>query len=706
MLIPQDNDAEGLDLDPNDTVVYRQDVLLDSFSILLGDGAGPNSPFQGTGVNPLTVDDPTEVSDPLDDTATASQRAVKIIRNGQLLIEDVDYTLGYSATNDVLLLTPLSSLWQPNSVYEIRLDNTQIADLAGNMLRHNQLSGETKFTIILGDFAFEYGDAPDASYGTVMDGGTVPPSNGARHVLFPPGEYPEASVFLGDTVDSETGGQPNSAAMGDDSDHLLDVTGTPLATSALAPFTIRVPRNVNAPGDPNDDTVALVQDEKFTLRDGTRDRIFAFEIDGVAATGTFDVSIALASTDSPEAAADKIVATLQGDIDAGNLFGFTPRHIGNGLVYLGGEPLLNVVDSGTSTLTLRETPVGSAVRTRLQLTPQVELQVPYRLTTPGADSLNDAEGFTIDDGSNAPVIFEFDKDPDPASGNREIDLSTVTDGTDPTEVRDLIRAAIDQAVTDGVLLAGIRPLDVGADSLDIHADVTFSGALSLAIPVSDADQFTLGDGSKTVTFEFDDNGAVSGANRPITLRDHFTMTVAAIPADGETFEMTNGLRAVPVVFEFDTDFRVVAGRVPVDISGAASVDDVAVALRDTINRVPLGLVAELLPGTTDVVRLRNPSPAHQLDTSGSPASLVQADLPLTRDEIADLMVATIDGEFPESDAGHQADNTGLVAVRAATSAYTLDAAASSLTQTGPLRDGMTFQIDDGTNDIRTFEFPA
>ena len=174
LIYPLDDEL-GQDLDPNTSVVYRLDLFLDRFAILLSDGSGPNSPFEGTGVTPNSV----------------STSSVSITQNGRPLTAGVDYVLGYSAANNTLLLTPLSSLWQPNSVYVVRLDNAAIVDLAGNRLRHNQLDGSTTFTIILGEFEFDYGDAPNASYGTLLG------SNGARHVILPPAITGSPLLYLG-----------------------------------------------------------------------------------------------------------------------------------------------------------------------------------------------------------------------------------------------------------------------------------------------------------------------------------------------------------------------------------------------------------------------------------------------------------------------------------------------------------------------------
>ncbi len=235
LLVPLDNDASGEDLDPNSTVVYRLDKFLGQFTILLSDGAGPNAPFQGTGVDPTTV----------------NASSVSIRQDRQLLVAGKDYTLGYNAASNLLLLTPLSSLWQPNQVYVVTLDNTQITDLAGNPLRLNQPDGTTKFTIILGDAEFDYGDAPNVSYGTDLA------SNGARHV-----QIANAPVYFGTGVDTETDGNPGVTALGDDNSNSDDEDGVSIGRVFL-PNTastndVQITVTATVPLDPTDSTKLLV----------------------------------------------------------------------------------------------------------------------------------------------------------------------------------------------------------------------------------------------------------------------------------------------------------------------------------------------------------------------------------------------------------------------------------------------------------------
>jgi hypothetical protein len=190
LLDPIDNDPAGEDLDRNATVVRLPNGLYTSFSIGLTDGPGDPLPPEGSGVRASSVNAGT----------------VLLTQNGVLLVEGRDFRLGYSPTDNTLLLTPLSGVWEPDSVYQITLVNQgayAISDLAGNLLRGNQPSGATQFTVILGDVESDYGDAPD-TYGTSAT------NDGARHAVLAGGPR------LGTMLDTESDATPTAGADGDD----------------------------------------------------------------------------------------------------------------------------------------------------------------------------------------------------------------------------------------------------------------------------------------------------------------------------------------------------------------------------------------------------------------------------------------------------------------------------------------------------------
>lgn len=75
--------------------------------------------------------------------------------------------------------------------------------------------------------AFDFGDAPDPSYPTLLT------NNGARHQIDP-------DVYLGTKIDPDTDGQPNSDATGDDDDGNDDEDGVVIKTSLITGSSVNV----------------------------------------------------------------------------------------------------------------------------------------------------------------------------------------------------------------------------------------------------------------------------------------------------------------------------------------------------------------------------------------------------------------------------------------------------------------------------------
>ncbi|WP_404306775.1 Ig-like domain-containing protein [Neorhodopirellula lusitana] len=101
----------GDDTNLNETVLRLDGVELEVFSLLLSDGENPESPFEGTGIDPETVNENTVI----------------VRQNNRILTPDEDFRLAFNPSTGELRLTPLSDLWEPNAVYEIILMNNDQA---------------------------------------------------------------------------------------------------------------------------------------------------------------------------------------------------------------------------------------------------------------------------------------------------------------------------------------------------------------------------------------------------------------------------------------------------------------------------------------------------------------------------------------------------------------------------------------------------
>ncbi|MEM7311586.1 MAG: GEVED domain-containing protein, partial [Planctomycetota bacterium] len=199
---PTDNGAN--DGDPADGTVVTAE-LLTRFEIRLFDTSA--SGFD-TGIG---VDDTTVTPD-----------AISITQDGVLLELGTDYRFGYDAASNLIRLTPLSGVWSSNATYQITLDNTMIADLAGNVLRPNQLDGTTRLIITAG-LGRDFGDAPSNYPVLEADGG-------ASHGLI-------EGFYLGNGVTSESDGKPSSNGLADGFDDGVAIPDQ-LVRGGVSQFTV------------------------------------------------------------------------------------------------------------------------------------------------------------------------------------------------------------------------------------------------------------------------------------------------------------------------------------------------------------------------------------------------------------------------------------------------------------------------------------
>ncbi len=167
-----------------------------------------------------------------------------------------------------------------------------IADLAGNTIASNRDDGETRFTIIMPDVKFDFGDAPD-SYRTLFT------SNGARHSV-----SSDASPRLGTVIDTEDDGQPSP---GSSDDQLAAVSATSPNNSPL--FTFTSPgigtRNITV----NDITPTSGARVRVTANGKTV--VFEFVSTGIApATGNIAVPFIPATSSAPGDTAETIATRL------------------------------------------------------------------------------------------------------------------------------------------------------------------------------------------------------------------------------------------------------------------------------------------------------------------------------------------------------------------------------------------------------------
>ena len=151
---------------------------------------------------------------------------------------------------------------------------------------------------------------------------------------------------------------------------------------------------------------------------------------------------------------------------------------------------------------------------------QVPVTLSMTLTGASGADISDTERFTVSDGTNT-VTFEFDRNNNHAPANTPIRYKL----TDPAD-------QIAEYIVDALKLAGLglNPKTLGGGqihlgsaanhTLDTSAAPSIRSA-GLAGGIADQGTFTLTDGTRTVTFEFEDDGIANGTD-PMNTAIHFT----------------------------------------------------------------------------------------------------------------------------------------------------------------------------------------
>ncbi len=603
---------------------------------------------------------------------TASDAAVALnnaINNDPRSLVNVSAQLGGGATvvvNDARSVTASQNFLASTSGSIQFLP--AVKDLATNSLKPNQLTGETQFTIILGNVDLDYGDAADPSFQTLAS------SNGAVHVI-------GSGLFLGSQVDADVDGRPNSVASGDDQDAFVDLTLSSLlpATPSLAPFAIQIPTALQVPASGNG--IGGVADGN-TLIVGDATKTVTFEFDSDGNTQPTNVAISL-NPGTRDAIANAIVAGIisQGlslkPVNAGNgrvVLGITANHVLNA----SGTPSLTRVAGVTegATFAISDQTTGQTVTFQFDdigtATTVTGNNVAVRFTT----------GSTLDQVAEAVVTAI--KSVSPTVGTQLVGLNPTNLGGGVVNIGGGPTHRIDTLNTSLKTL-GVPAYELQAPGISSVLQ-TPSAGLRLVSPlfggrvVTDGEKFAINSGSVRATFELDSNGSVVAGNSPINFTPTSTQQdilnqirtgIAGVPqlalnpvslgdgvldlgqvgytvnltgttltgsnsspfviqapanggadiSDGNTFTIQKGSN-VPVRFEFDSNGFATTGNVRVIFTRFSRAQDIATAISTAIrNTTSLDLTPEDLGG--GALRLRGPKPT--LDLSAAP-SLKQAGL--------------------------------------------------------------------------------
>jgi hypothetical protein len=235
----------------------------------------------------------------------------------------------------------------------------------------------------------------------------------------------------------------------------------------------------------------------ITRNNGSQTTTFEFDNDGSVAAG--NVAVPYSDTDTQSEIGESLAQVI-----SNSGIGLSPRHFGNGNVVIGGLVSDAVSVFGAPTVDLFGQP-GVQGNSTLQIFGTLELVVPTR----GGLDLVDDSIFTITNNGTT-VTFEFDGNFSNASapGNEVIRFTTASNQND------IVAAMVD--AINAVTRLGITARAAGNGRIDLGllensaVNVLTSGLTIERGLVQDGDFFSINDGTRTVTFEFENLSVGNG----------------------------------------------------------------------------------------------------------------------------------------------------------------------------------------------------
>ncbi len=315
--------------------------------------------------------------------------------------------------------------------------------------------------------------------------------------------------------------------------HSVDASGSSIVTSGAPATVLQVPAQDKA--DPADPDVADVRDgDQIVFSDGSGTVVFEFDNEIPALPGDVTVTpgttrVFFTDTDTPAEVAANLVAAVQASGLRFNTPDGSITHQGSGVIQVTGPAshTLNILSAPSLAPAGRVPSMITTPSAGLVVNVPAILQLTVPLGTGGVgNDLANGEFFVINDRINPIVTFEFQ-----TSGVATLpDARAISfDPTDdPTVLAASIIDAIQDAINDGAL-TGVAPTDAGGGVVDLNpaAIVSVDSTMTQLVqtgPVAAGQTFSIdldgpGVAAPTVVFEFTMTGAVSGANRPVQLRD-------------------------------------------------------------------------------------------------------------------------------------------------------------------------------------------
>ena len=350
---PFDNDALGADKNPAIGIVELANRTFNFFDFQILDTSQIGNKSQGTGVNPTSV----------------TSSSVLLYKNGQILVESLDYRFGYDSTSNIVRLTPLAGVWDSESVYQIRFINTN--ESAIRLVDPKSIVDGTTYTILDSTgvntrFELDTGlrlsvpASVDGFTTTAVDGATFQVDDGFRRVTFefdnntnigtgnvqilinpqdPPRILAEKvaaairSVGLNMTAKAIGGGElqilGNSLVTVLPIDSQISVSGRAGTTPT---YGLQIPTANGLP-------VGVADGQQFSIQRGNTTLVFELDDNGFVGLNNVRVPLNTTSTDA-------LAAAIVGAINGANL-GLTATASPGGLIAVGTQPDLRIQATST-----------------------------------------------------------------------------------------------------------------------------------------------------------------------------------------------------------------------------------------------------------------------------------------------------------------------------------------------------------------------
>ena len=174
---PYDNDTQGVDTNPAIGTVEVVNSNQFFFDVQIVDASQIGFQSEGSGIEQRSV----------------TSSSIVLYKNAQILVEGQDYRFGYSATSNIVRLTPIAGVWENNSVYQIRFINTNESSIVvvepkaivdGTIYTIQDLTNKsTRFELDTG-LRIRVPSSFDGFTNTAIDGTTFRVDNGLQRITF------------------------------------------------------------------------------------------------------------------------------------------------------------------------------------------------------------------------------------------------------------------------------------------------------------------------------------------------------------------------------------------------------------------------------------------------------------------------------------------------------------------------------------------